>query len=251
MSTSPLDLLHAALLEKGICRLVFVRHANAARPDLPLPGEDKGMLGGMDAYATPHDWKRDDQKRPITEKGFVQAQYARAWFYGEPMKISEAKTVMIASGARRATETCQVMAETIRSLSIALCPSLHPAGIAPELEAMFATIGYGAIEKYVNTAEGAKATEEYAKLVSSELASLVSGLNGQDTLAIFGHAVFLNAVALYLVGGVPSQVPANGPLWIKLSDEEIVRLTQTDLGEAQGLYFESGVDGGRFLHLQA
>lgn len=209
------------------------------------------MLGGPDAYPTPHDWKRDDQKRPLTEKGEAQSQVARAWFYGEPMRIIEAQTAIVASGARRATETAHIMLGSVQSLSILLCPGLHPAGIAPAMEAMFTSIGYGPIDKYTTTAEGAKAVEEYAQIVASELTSLILGQAGQDTVAIFGHAVFLNAVALYLVGGVPGQAAPAGVPWVKLAEEDVDRLLKTDLGEAEGLLFEHSPDGGSFTHMRA
>ena len=40
------------------------------------------------AYETPHHWKKEDQMRPITDKGKEQATAARAWFDGEPLRLS-------------------------------------------------------------------------------------------------------------------------------------------------------------------
>lgn len=233
-----LNALHAAMTSKGIRRIVFVRHASAVKPHLNLPDEDRPMLGGPEAYETPHDWKRDDQKRPLTELGGQQCQAARGWFLGYPMRLEEKKTALIASGARRATETLSLMAERDVCVSILMCPSLHPAGIAPVMEGMFTTIGYGAIEQYLKDEAGQAAVAEYAEIVCGEIANTVAGLGvGQDTAAVFGHAVFLNAVALYMVGGVPGQAAIDAP-WYTPRDGEVGSLMAVDLGEAQGLLFD-------------
>mmetsp|Transcript_125387 Transcript_125387/g.401557 ORF Transcript_125387/g.401557 Transcript_125387/m.401557 type:complete len:250 (+) Transcript_125387:123-872(+) len=239
--------LHMALGQKGIRRVIFVRHANAVRPDLPLPDEDRAMLGGPDAYATPHEWKRDDQKRPVTEKGKEQATAARSWWLGYPMRVEEKRTALVASGARRATETLQIMTERDTCVSILMCPSLHPAGIAPTMENMFSTMGYGPLQKFLEPPEGAGAIAEYSELVVAELANVVEGLGaGEDTLAVFGHAVFLNAVAAYLVGAVPGQAPLPEAAWISLPSEQVEVLLTADLGEAEGLLLEPSTG---FLHM--
>ena len=67
-------------------------------PNSPLPCQN--------SYDTPHDWKRDDQMRPLTDKGKKQAEDARRWFLdGIGLKDNKA---LVTSGARRAAETLQV-----------------------------------------------------------------------------------------------------------------------------------------------
>jgi len=227
--------LWGVLEERNIKRIVLVRHANATRPDL---AHDKG--GPMKAkaeYATPHDWKEADQMRPITEKGKEQCEAARGWFVSTGLNRGAA---LVASGARRAVETLQLMGEQREGgqaeISIVMCTSLHPAGIAPKMEELFDTIGYGALQKYHDAPDGATAAADYAELVCAELADVLRPLGPAagdiDTVSIFGHAVFLNAVA------------RNCAYWLRVSEADMTRLMSIDLGETEGFLLEKG-DGGK------
>jgi hypothetical protein len=127
------------------------------------------------------------------------------------------------------------------SVSVLLCPSLHPAGIAQKLEELFDTLGYGPLQKFFD-AGGRVAAAEYADRVAGELAGVIAGLpagdTGVDTVSVFGHAVFLNAVAFTCA------------YWIRLSESDQERLTQIDLGEAEGLLLQREPKGfGTLTHL--
>jgi len=221
-----------ALQEKGITRVVFIRHANAAPPAA------SGMKA-KDAYDTPHDWKMDDQMRPITDKGKAQAEEARRWFL-EGIGLENCRA-LVASGARRATETLQIMAgerhaDGTGDVSILMLPSLHPAGISPTLEGMFDRINYAPLKRYYQEPGGASALDEYSVVVAEEFITLVKNLDSSkkgNTLACFGHALFANAVAK-LVGEA-----------MGLSKDDIAALSEIDLGESEGISIQApGQDAG-------
>jgi phosphohistidine phosphatase SixA len=85
-----------ACREAGLTHFVLVRHANAA----PLRS---GAAVRKDA---PHDWKIDDQMRPLTPKGLDQCNAAgTSWFSMLPLRA------LLSSPARRAAETASFMAQ--------------------------------------------------------------------------------------------------------------------------------------------
>jgi len=94
--------LEEALNSAGITRIVFVRHANAAPPSTTGPKK------GSDGYPI-HDWQRDDQMRPLTDKGKQQGAAAREWFHKD-ITVA-ANKVLVTSGAQRASQTLQVFGE--------------------------------------------------------------------------------------------------------------------------------------------
>ena len=115
-------------------------------------------------------------------------------------------------------------------------------GIAPELEVMFDTLGYGPLKKFWD-AGGQHPAAAYADLVAGDMANVLRGGNAQGTtVSVFGHAVFLNCVAYACA------------YWIKLSEADLDRLINIDLGEAEGLLLEKNPEGGagslRHLHLR-
>ena len=143
--------LGIALEKAGITRIVLVRHANAAPWGQDLPKK------GAEGYPI-HSWQRDDQMRPLTDKGKQQAAVAREWFLRD---ISlAANKMIITSGAQRASQTAQVFIEQqvkkkgmlsglfctgaadVRECTMNIAGSLHPAGIAPKCEELFDTHGY-------------------------------------------------------------------------------------------------------------
>ena len=144
--------LAAALQEAGINRIVLIRHANAAPAKADQPKK------GSDGYPI-HDWQRDDQMRPLTEKGKQQGAVAREWFQKDI--TVESNKVLVTSGAQRASQTLQLLGEQkakpkgflssllctsndsmAMQVSMELLPSLHPAGIAPKCEELFDKNGY-------------------------------------------------------------------------------------------------------------
>ncbi|KAJ1481542.1 hypothetical protein T484DRAFT_2721226 [Baffinella frigidus] len=190
------------LSNSKVTRLVFVRHANAAPPG----GKKKGEYGGI------HDWQKDDQMRPLTDKGKQQGAVARKWFQADIGVVTN--KILVTSGARRASETLQVLAEqeaqkqgflgrffgcsgastVAMQVGMDLLPSLHPAGIAPKCEALFDQHGYAPLAKFYAMEGGEEAYAEYAEIVAGEIGALAGkvGMSPGNTLSFFGHAVFLN-----------------------------------------------------------
>ena len=169
------------------------------------------------SYDTPHDWQRDDQMRPLTDKGKArspprhprapcrgrdhspcpptrrrrppraaalprlhqaQAEDARRWFL-EHIKLENCK-ILCASGARRATETLEVMASTRTAVganaTVRLVGALHPAGIAPKCEEMFDRLNYGPLTKFWAEPGGEEAFKDYADIVITEFTRVVEGI---------------------------------------------------------------------------
>mmetsp|Transcript_31344 Transcript_31344/g.74493 ORF Transcript_31344/g.74493 Transcript_31344/m.74493 type:complete len:196 (-) Transcript_31344:44-631(-) len=181
--------------------------------------------------------------------GKKQSQEARKWFRS---KITgAANKVLITSGARRASETLQIMteeettapqggilsrvlgcssADTVAShASMDLISSLHPAGIAPKCEELFDKIGYASLSKYYAQEGGKAALADYARAVLQDLgraAEKVAARPG-NTVSCFGHAVFLNAVAMLVAEEVWP-----GPA------EALDLLLHLDLGEAEGVLLD-------------
>jgi broad specificity phosphatase PhoE len=146
--------LGGALQDAGITRIVLIRHANAQPPKSDQPKK------GSDGYPI-HDWQRDDQMRPLTDKGKQQGAVAREWFQKDITLI--VNKVLVTSGAQRASQTLQLFGEKqaqkkgilssllscsnstdamAMEVSMELLPSLHPAGIASKCEELFDKNGY-------------------------------------------------------------------------------------------------------------
>ena len=99
---------------------------------------------------------------------------------------------------------------------------------------MFDTLGYGTLQTYYanNSVEGCEGRgreifRHYMNKVTGELHELISQGKADfpksgDTVAVFGHAVFLNAVAVAVAGAM--RIPQ--------ADEQIAAI---ELGEAQGI----------------
>lgn len=192
--------------------MVFIRHANAA----PLPNTSP------ERAAAPHDWKKADQMRPLTPKGEEQCQIATTWF--EQLNLKG----VITSPAQRASKTAAYMCGFETTLALRMVQSVHPAGMSETCESLFETMGYGPLRKFFDKEEGNAAFREYANHVCIEMAENIQfACTGEgDCLAVFGHAVFLNAIALVLAEA------AGG------SSETIDSLLDMDLGETQGILLE-------------
>lgn len=215
--------LVTALWGAGITEVVFIRHANAA----PL---------AEDAVARkdePHHWKRSDQMRVLTPKGMAQCEAAgAAWFRQLPCRA------LWTSPARRASETAMRMAGQVESeacaaptLSLQMVESIHPAGMSEDCESLFETMGYGPLRNFHEAEGGCASFTGYADLVCAEMLQAAkhlppAGENSGSCLAIFGHAVFLNAIAFQILA-------ATG-----LSEVNQDVLLDMDLGETQGIYVD-------------
>jgi len=217
------DFVSAARATK-LTHIAFVRHANS----LPM------REGANKRADQPHGWKLDDQMRCLTTKGEEQCEEASAaWFGGLPLRA------ILASPARRATETAMRMAaayETAEAkreaLYLRMVESSHPAGMSETCESLFETRGYGPLRGFFEAENGEQAFMEYADKVCEEMSRVLAGPAFAETatdadgtcVALFGHAVFLNAIA-YKVA------QASGS-----SDEMKSFLLDMDLGETQGIW---------------
>mmetsp|Transcript_16209 Transcript_16209/g.22400 ORF Transcript_16209/g.22400 Transcript_16209/m.22400 type:complete len:243 (+) Transcript_16209:132-860(+) len=223
--------LKEELKKAGLTRVLFIRHANAS----PLGSKPKSD------FHNAHDWKQNDQVRPLTDKGKEQAEEARRWFI-EGVGLANNK-VLVSSGARRAAETLQIMAERRESgtadVSIEMIPSLHPAGIAEPCELLFDRINYAPLTRYYAEEGGAKALEDYGLIVLGEFREMLARVSSKpgDTISMFGHAVFMNAAAMEFAKAL--DFPA----------KDIKNLTEVALGESEGISIECKEGAYKVLHM--
>lgn len=203
--------------ELGVKRIVLIRHANAA----PLPDT------APERKDQPHGWKKDDQMRPLTAKGLEQCAVASSWFNDLPIRG------LVTSPARRATETAANMIglhPSARTLELRNVSSIHPAGMNEFCETLFEQLGYGPLRKFFEYQEGCDNFRDYAARVCLELSEQISyGLTGSpenDCFAMFGHAVFLNAIAVLLTEACGC------------SQETFDSLMDMDLGETEGILLD-------------
>lgn len=209
--------------ELGITKLLFVRHANAN----PITGESRS--------SAPHDWKFRDQTRTLSSKGREQCEQNKDVLSG--LRI----TANLTSPARRASDTAVLMtldSSTGGDVFLRMIESLHPAGMSAVCEDLFDNLGYGPLRKFFDAEDGQDAFLEYAHKVCRELSAKVggpafAGAAEGDTIGIFGHAVFLNAVA-YAIADT-----------LSLPDKDDI--LDVDLGEAEGLLID--IRGGSIRHL--
>jgi len=203
----------------GVTHFVLVRHGNAGQLPSTKPGQ-------------PHGWGMDDRSRTLTNRGQAQCVAARAaWFSKCP-----ARPTVVCSPAERAEATAHFMAneeDTPREVPpkqpLLTIASLHPAGLEANIcEALFARFGYGPLRQYLDAEGGEMAFGRYAQAVSGELAIKfrLSPLMGETGtyIAVFGHAVWLNAIAYAIA-------TAAG-----LSDEELDFLLDLELGECEAIH---------------
>ncbi|GMH65324.1 hypothetical protein TrRE_jg9221 [Triparma retinervis] len=187
-----LDLV-AAAKAAGITSMCFVRHANSA-----------GLHEGAAKRAEkPHDWKFDDQMRVLTKKGMEQCEASSAaYFKALPLRA------ILSSPARRASETAMRMManyeteETkVESLYLRMVTSSHPAGMSTVCEDLFDSMGYGPLRGFFAAEGGEEAFQAYGDTVCGEMSATLAGPGFTEAggagscVALFGHAVFLNAIA--------------------------------------------------------
>lgn len=225
--------LGAVLSGAGITKVVMIRHANAKPRDLEAAAAEAGAASVLKPD-TPfaNAWTVGDLKRELTDKGAEQAGEAGKWLAAHSLRA------VICSEAVRATATKEIMTGGAYPPGGPACltlHTLHPARSGtPDCEKMFDKLGYGTLNTYFSdrTVEGCEGKgraifRNYITKVSGELHALISaGMAnfppGGDTVAVFGHAVFLNAVAVAVAEaqGIPRA-------------EELVAVLE--LGEAQGI----------------
>ncbi len=214
-----------ACKEKQVPFVVFVRHASSA----PLR---EGAAARADK---PHDWKIDDQMRVLTDKGKGQCETAaRAWFGALSVRAA------LCSPARRASETAMRMTASYETeenkretVYLRMVEGVHPAGMSETCESLFETMGYGPLRTFFEAEGGEDAFMAYGDAVCAELtsATLTCGdAGGGGGLAVFGHAVFLNAIAYKVAQAAGA------------SEETKRALLDMDLGETQGIHIS--LDGG-------
>eukprot|EP01036_Dinobryon_divergens_P039403 gene39403-51938_t len=199
--------------EIGISKLLFIRHANA------------NPIAGSSRRDQPHDWKFRDQTRSLSSRGKEQCLRNRTILEGISIKAN------LTSPARRASETAALMTtpEGGGDVFLRMVESLHPAGMSAICEDLFDNLGYGPLRKFFEVEDGREAFLKYANDVCEELSlkaggPAVSNISSGDTLSVFGHAVFLNAVA-YAVAE-------------ELNVRDAEYILDVDLGETEALLLD-------------
>ena len=212
--------LGSVLSNAGITKVVMIRHANAKPRDLQAASREVQELDGLQSHrgvlkpGAPHanSWTVGDLTRQLTPKGQEQATAAREWLSAYDVRA------VVSSEATRAWATKDIMAPAFpkggpsAGPGCLTLPMLHPSRSGTmDCEKMFDTLGYGTLNRYFadTSVEGCEGRGEeifrgYMTKVTDELRDvLVQGMPGVDmrsktgdTLAVFGHAVFLNALAV-------------------------------------------------------
>lgn len=224
------------LKQARITKVIVIRHANAQPRDPEAAAVEAGTVLKPDTpYANA--WTVGDLTRGLTDKGETQAVASKAWLDKHDLRA------VICSEAVRATATMAIMTggrfpkDAPGSLTL---HTLHPSRSGtPECEKMFDKLGYGTLRTYFEdtTVEGCEGRgkaifRNYMSKVTGELHDLIGagmakfGDTG-DTVAVFGHAVFLNAVA----------VAVGEAMGIDKAEEQVAEF---ELGEAQGIMCDAG-----------
>lgn len=209
--------------EQGIQKLLFIRHANA------------NAIVGKSRIDEPHDWKFRDQTRTLSAKGKDQCDSNRFIVNGLNVRAN------LTSPARRASDTAALMTLDPKGgdIFLRMVESLHPAGMSAICEDLFDGMGYGPLRKFFAAEQGQDAFEMYAKAVCDELAAksggpAISSISDGDSFAIFGHAVFLNAIVYVMANACG------------VSDLDLI--LDADLGEAEGLLLD--INMKTIIHLK-
>ena len=212
--------LGSILSASGIKKVVMIRHANAMPRDLQATSREVAELDGLKSHrgvlkeGAPFasSWTVGDLTRALTPKGQEQATAARAWIGQFDIRA------VVSSEATRAWATKDIMAPAFpkggpsAGPGCLTLPMLHPSRSGTlECEKMFDSLGYGTLNRYfadqsVVGCEGrgeeifrgymSKATEELRDVLVAGMPTVDMRSKSGDTLAVFGHAVFLNALAV-------------------------------------------------------
>ena len=228
--------LGKVFLDAGVKKIIMIRHANAQARDPEAAAVEAGTVLKPDTPFA-NAWTIGDLTRKLTPIGEEQASAAMAWFGTNSIRA------VICSEATRAIATKDIMTEgkfPQGAPGHMTLHTLHPARSGtPECEKMFDKLGYGTLNTYYadKTVEGCEGRGKaifrlYVDKVTSELHALMKrGVanfpdNGGDTIAVFGHAVFLNAVA----------IAVGEAMAIGQAEEKVAEM---ELGEAQGILCDS------------
>ena len=127
---------------------------------------------------------------------------------------------------------------------------VHPAGMNEACEIMFETRGYGPLRGFFDAtygeegAVGRDAFSEYAAKVNAEMAAIIKGpsfttetadATGSTCLAVFGHAVFLNAIAFQVaVAAGAAEAAQDALLDMDLGETEGSRNVEGTIEHAEG-----------------
>ena len=142
---------------------------------------------------------------------------------------------------RSRTRSCESKRETV---FLRMIEGAHPAGMSEVCESLFETMGYGPLRKFREADGGAAAFEAYAEVVCREMAQKLLGpafadSNPEDlksgAVALFGHAVFLNAVAFALACAAGADAETRDSL------------LDMDLGETHGILMD--LASGKCQHM--
>ena len=250
--------LAEVLKASGITKVVMIRHANAKPRDPEAAAVEAGTVLKADTPFA-NAWTVGDLTRELTDKGREQAAAAKTWLGSHKVRAT------IASEAARAIQTKEIMTAGIEKGEMTL-HTLHPSRSGtPECEKMFDKLGCtsrasntlparpsvspshatvtGVTDGTLNTyyqdssvegceGRGKPIFRHYMTKVTSELHDLIKAGAASfpahgDTVAVFGHAVFLNAVAVAVAEA----------FGIENADETVAQL---ELGEAQGILCDGG-----------
>ena len=224
--------LGKAFDDGGIKKVILIRHANAKPRDPDAAAVEAGTVLKAD---TPHAnaWTVGDLTRGITEKGEQQAKASKAAYLdGLSLKA------VICSEAERAIATKNLMTDghfPPGGAGVLTLHTLHPSRSGtPDCEKMFDKLGYGPLSRYYEDStvenlegKGKPTFRHYVTKVTGELNELIK--TGQasfppsgDTVAVFGHAVFLNAVAVAVAEA----------MGVEQADDKV---SVIELGEAEGI----------------
>jgi hypothetical protein len=228
--------LGAVLSRAGVTKVIMIRHANAKARD---PNAAAIEAGTVLKKGTPfaNAWTVGDLSRELTDKGAEQANAAKVWLDKHELRA------VICSEATRAIATKEIMTAGKFPKGGTGCltlHTLHPSRSGtPDCEKMFDTLGYGTLNTYfADTSveglegKGREVFRGYMEKVTGELHGLImSGMadfpQSGDAIAVFGHAVFLNAVA----------VAVSEAMGIENAEAQVAEL---ELGEAQGIMCDAG-----------
>ena len=122
----------------------------------------------------------------------------------------------------RMTDRTETEEAKVGSVYLRMVAGVHPAGMSEVCEHLFENMGYGPLRTFFEAEGGQNAFQAYGDAVCAELAKAVPGGAG-DGLAVFGHAVFLNAIAYEVACSAGA------------SDDMKRTLLDMDLGETQGI----------------
>jgi broad specificity phosphatase PhoE len=214
------DALGTVLKNAGLTKIVMIRHANAKPRDLQAASREVAELDGLQSHrgvlkpGAPYanSWTVGDLTRELTPKGQEQATKAAEWLSEHQVRV------VVSSEATRAWATKDIMAPAFpkggpsAGPGCLTLPMLHPSRSGtPDCEKMFDSLGYGTLKRYfadtsVQGCEGrgeevfrqymAKVTAELAEVLTAGLPTVEMRSSSGNTVAIFGHAVFLNALAV-------------------------------------------------------